>query len=63
MAIETDFTPHTVCPHCGYEDTDCWELSGNSGVTDCPECGEGYAWEAHHEVSYSTKVVTAGDPE
>lgn len=35
-----------VCPYCGYEDPDSWEVTGYEGVHDCPSCEREYWWEA-----------------
>lgn len=37
-----------VCPYCGSEEPDSWQLgdgADNSGVTECGSCGGEYRWE------------------
>lgn len=50
-----DYNDTTVCPYCLFQDVDCWELEGDSGMTDCPNCGEGYFYERNVIVKYTTR--------
>lgn len=54
---ETDFEDEVVCPYCGYRmQDDCGDfVSEGSGEYDCPECGKTFEFEAHIEVTYSTR--------
>ena len=52
--IDTEYTSQMVCPHCGYEDYDSWELSNDSGGTDCASCGKQFNYERQIEVTYTT---------
>lgn len=57
---ETQYTDNLVCPYCGHEEKDSWEidfgpgLDGDSEPT-CGSCGEEYVAQRHVSVSYSTK--------
>lgn len=59
------YSPEPVCPHCGYEEIDAWELNFGPGlegecVTWCDDCGEQYHIERYVSVTYSTKKVDDG---
>lgn len=42
-----------VCPHCGYEYSDSWEMT-DSGVEECENCCKEFKFEREVEVTYST---------
>lgn len=54
---ETDFEDEVVCPYCGYRmHDDCGEfVSEGSGEYECDNCGKTFEFEAHIEVTYSTR--------
>lgn len=39
MYCEQDFVTE-VCPHCGNENTVCWNVEKDGYVMYCPKCGE-----------------------
>lgn len=47
-------TPETVCPHCGHEGFDSWELDGDFGETECSNCEKEYYYERYVDVTYNT---------
>lgn len=54
------YTTAPLCPYCGFEMTDAWELSlkddGDVYERDeCGRCGRPYSITLHVEISYSTK--------
>jgi hypothetical protein len=51
-------TANAVCPWCGYEDEDSFELRGDSGDTDCPDCGKSFHYEREMVVTYTTSKDT-----
>lgn len=51
------YTDEIVCPHCGYEYSDSWELNGSSGEQECPECYEPFELEVTVTVNYSTSKL------
>lgn len=60
--IETDYTDKPVCPHCGYEKSDAYELFGpadDDAECECGYCGAEYKIVRHVSVSYSTKKPEA----
>ena len=52
--IEHSSTNEVVCPWCGYEYRDSWEL-GDSGTEICPECWGEFRYNRTVTVDYSTK--------
>lgn len=59
--FDTDGTQEMVCPHCGHEHGDTWELfsdiHSNTATTDCDECGKIFEVEANWSVDYTTRAV------
>ena len=55
--IDHDYTDEVVCPHCGYEFGDSWEL-GDGGELECDECGKEFEFYRHVEVTYCTYQIT-----
>lgn len=45
-------TDEVVCPCCGYEFSDSWEMS--DGAHDCPECHNEFDLERNVTVDYTT---------
>ena len=54
--IDHEYTSEVVCPHCGYEHGDSWEMS--DGNYECPECNEPFDLERIVSVSYTTRKET-----
>lgn len=48
----TDYTNEVICPHCGYQHSDSFEMS--EGVRECHDCGREYEMERDVSVTYST---------
>ncbi len=44
------------CPICGYEISDSWEYSDDSGELECCGCGATLEWNREVEVTYSAGV-------
>lgn len=50
-------TDEAVCPFCGEEQGDSWELGNGGegdGKTTCGSCDREFHWSRHVSVSYST---------
>lgn len=59
----TNHTVRPICPYCGSEERDAWELNlsdGETTIISCGRCDEDYEIECHVDVSYSTKQVIIG---
>ncbi len=53
------YTDEIVCPHCGHEFTDSWELNGGGEgdwEDECRECGKKIFVSRHVVVKYSTLI-------
>ena len=55
--IDCEYTDEIVCPYCGYELGDSYEL-GESGEYDCDKCGKEFEYHQHIEVTYCTYKIT-----
>ncbi|WP_036689382.1 hypothetical protein [Paucisalibacillus globulus] len=52
-----EYETDAICPYCGSEQSDSWELSGDDGEekeTECGSCGEEFKYIRSIEVTYST---------
>jgi hypothetical protein len=54
--IDHDFTDEVVCPHCGWQSRDSWELD-DSGYMDCEECEKEFFFERNITVRYCTGKI------
>ncbi len=50
--IDTEYTDEVVCPYCGAEQGESWELADNNDDYDCNECGKVFGYERDIEVTY-----------
>lgn len=55
LEFDHNMTAEIICPHCGYEHGDSWELHGEDGVQECVSCKKEFEWERFVEVTYSTE--------
>ncbi|TCO69529.1 hypothetical protein [Marinisporobacter balticus] len=62
--IEIDFEPedkdyenNLICPYCGYEDKDSWELSDDDEKHRCGRCGAIVSYERVVTVEYNASPV------
>jgi predicted RNA-binding Zn-ribbon protein involved in translation (DUF1610 family) len=49
-----EFTDEIVCPWCGHEISDSWEVEADDGDYECPECGNEFCYCREVSVTYST---------
>ena len=57
MEKDTENTDFIVCPHCGYEDRDSWDVDFNNNETtyiECGDCGKEMFVERCVSVTYSS---------
>lgn len=63
IKIDHEYTDEIVCPWCGYEFSDSWEL-GNGGecteLEECPNCEKEFYASRIVTVEYSTSKATYG---
>lgn len=50
--FEHEYTDEVVCPHCGYNFSDSWEMS--EGEHDCHECEKSFTMSRDVTVTYET---------
>ena len=57
--IDTFCTDLIVCPHCGYEFEDSWEMCPDSQPAeyDCEHCEGAFRVTADISVNYTTKKI------
>jgi hypothetical protein len=62
--FDTDCTDEPVCPWCGEEQSDAWELfsasSSDCEETECDTCGKDILITQQVSVSYSTRKPKTG---
>ncbi len=57
--IDHECTTNIVCPYCGKEEYDLWELTrtmsdGDESKTFCNTCGEEFSFEISVDVTYTS---------
>ena len=58
--IDHDNTNNLVCPYCGYEDRDSWEVCPNDedlDVCECGSCGKEFRAWRNISITYSTEKL------
>lgn len=61
--IDHQYTNEIVCPFCGHEFGDSWEIDGDSedlGLIDCEECYKEFYAVRNIRVDYSTEKARYG---
>lgn len=61
MEIDHEYTSEIVCPHCGYESGDSWEMDDNDGSMDCGECEKDFNYTRIIAINYSTSKISCDD--
>jgi transcription elongation factor Elf1 len=60
---DTSYTDQPTCPHCGYVETDAWEIDfgGMEGdvVMACGKCDEDYNLSRSVTIHYSSEPLRA----
>jgi len=46
-----------VCPYCGHQDRDSWELTEDSGTVECGACSRPYTYSRVVNIEYSTRPI------
>ena len=62
MVYDTYGRDNTICPYCGYEDYDSWELIDQDSAdyrssTECGSCGKEFEFEYTTSISWSTRKI------
>jgi DNA-directed RNA polymerase subunit RPC12/RpoP len=54
---DKDYERNLICPYCGYEDTDSWELSDDDEEHECGRCGAIISYQRVVTVEYNSSPV------
>jgi transcription elongation factor Elf1 len=60
MKIEHEYTRNIVCPYCGYEDLDSWEVDSGEedlGIIECGVCGKEFLASRVIDITYCTEKL------
>lgn len=57
MEPDTKYTNNAICPYCGYENKDSWELFKNSGTATCCNCDRAYRYSRDVITTYCTSKI------
>lgn len=57
--FDCDYTDEPVCPYCGEEQSDFWEMMDDDGLVDCQECEKEFRYVRITEVHYCTEKKEA----
>jgi transposase-like protein len=52
--INHKYTDEIVCPYCGNEHTDSWEVKDDDGDFECHDCEQAFDYERVVTVEYCT---------
>jgi len=62
LSIDCEYTSEIVCPYCGYEFSDSWDVNSSVGDGDldnqeCDECGKTFFCRRDIDVSYVSEKL------
>lgn len=52
--IDHSYTKEIICPWCGYEISDSWEMSDSDDECECGDCYKIFSYEREFEITYSS---------
>lgn len=55
--FDHEYSDEVICPHCGYEHGDSWEMG--EGDNECSECEKPFSMSRNVSVTYSTEKLEA----
>jgi hypothetical protein len=58
---DKDYESNLICPYCGYEDGDSWELSDDEEEHECGRCGATVSYRRVVTVEYNSSPVKPPD--
>jgi predicted RNA-binding Zn-ribbon protein involved in translation (DUF1610 family) len=61
--IDHEYTKNIVCPYCGHENRDSWEVEPGQediGLTECGSCEKSFYAYRNITIDYSTKEAVYG---
>ena len=59
LRVDTEHRDFPICPKCGHEEFDAWEIHlglCGDGETDCGSCGYTMLISRHCSITYTTKA-------
>ena len=63
MSIDHEYTKNIVCPYCGHEDKDSFEVEPDNedlGLLECDDCGKHFYATRSITIDYCTEKATYG---
>ena len=58
---KTSLEHEMICPYCGYEQRDSWEIPGDDGTVECGRCEKEFDFTRNVEVTFSTTPLAKED--
>ena len=55
--INHQYTSELVCPYCGHEHTDSWELADTQDRYDCESCSKRFSYTSEITRTFTSKAV------
>lgn len=55
--LDCSHADELICPYCGEEQGDSWELQGEDGEMACGSCCRSFGWSRHVSVSYTSRPI------
>lgn len=59
--IDYEYTDAIVCPYCGYEFSDCWEMADSNDELACYGCDKVFSYERIVDVTYKSSKDQPND--
>lgn len=59
--IDHDGTDNLVCPYCGYEHTDSWEIEDDEGERSCDDCQKEFTYQREVTTTYASEKMLCDD--
>ena len=63
MNFDTYMTDYAICPHCGYEDLDSFELPHYNDKQDCGSCEKSFEVSRDVSCHYITSKIDGEEEE
>jgi len=58
---KTSVEEEMICPYCGYEQMNSWEIPGDDGTVECGRCEKEFDFTRNVEVTFSTTPIAKED--
>ena len=52
--FDTSYTEELVCPYCGYEHSDSWEIGDSENSSTCNNCDKNFKFDQQISRTFST---------